>query len=473
MKNKFEFLNNITYLYLMIPIIIFLIGWVKLYISIPISIFILFSIINRFKNKKINILKYLKENKKEVIITLLISIILIYLSGIGGFVYQNKDQLYRNSIFSELIHNKWPIYLNPGGEFTKDVMMVYYFALWLPAAVIGKIFTLKIGEIFFFIWCVIGLYLFLSYLKKYSSKDKYLIPIFLFIGFSGLDIINQYIFGSDIKNILFNYEHIEWLYKVQISSFITQLFWVFNQAIPSWLLTMLILNDNDNKRLFVLLVISLLFSTFPTVGLIFIAFYKIYLSDNNKITIKNIINNTKTLISKENILIGIPLFILLATFILSNSTSGLISLNSGINLYIIIFFLLVFEVIIYYIFIFKYTDNKRLAIITFISLIICPFITINNKGDFCMRASIPGLVVTLILLIESLPKIKLNKISYYTLILIFTLGLVTPYNEILRTITNTNKDTIPEYINLITCTYQKNFYGYKDESLFVKYFAKE
>ena len=164
MKNKFEFLNNITYIYLMIPIIIFLIGWVKLYISIPISILILFSIINRFKNKKINILKYLKENKKEVIITLLISIILIYLSGIGGFVYQNKDQLYRNSIFSELIHNKWPIYLNPGGEFTKDVMMVYYFALWLPAAVIGKIFTLKTGEIFFFIWCVIGLYLFLSYL---------------------------------------------------------------------------------------------------------------------------------------------------------------------------------------------------------------------------------------------------------------------------------------------------------------------
>ena len=65
MKNKFEFLNNITYIYLMIPIIIFLIGWVKLYISIPISILILFSIINRFKNKKINILKYLKENKKE------------------------------------------------------------------------------------------------------------------------------------------------------------------------------------------------------------------------------------------------------------------------------------------------------------------------------------------------------------------------------------------------------------------------
>ena len=41
-----------------------------------------------------------------------------------------------------------------------------------------------------------------------------------------------------------------------------------------------------------------------------------------------------------------------------------------------------------------------------------------------------------------------------------------------RTIANTNENTHPEYINLITSKHQKNFYGYVDDSLFYKYFAK-
>ena len=188
--SNFELLNNLTYIYLIIPIIIFLLGWVKLWISIPLSLALIIFAYKRLKKMKINLKNYLLENKKEIIIILLISLILIFLSGIGGFVYQNKDHLYRNAIFSELINNKWPIYISPGGEFTKEVMMVYYFAIWLPSALIGKIFGMKIAYFSFYIWCVIGLFLFLNYLRKYN-KNNYLIPIILLIRISGLDIIEK------------------------------------------------------------------------------------------------------------------------------------------------------------------------------------------------------------------------------------------------------------------------------------------
>lgn len=470
--SNFELLNNLTYIYLIIPIIIFLLGWVKLWISIPLSLALIIFAYKKLKKMKINLKKYLIENKKEIIIILFISLILIFLSGIGGFVYQNKDHLYRNAIFSELINNKWPIYISPGGEFTKEVMMVYYFAIWLPSALIGKIFGMKIAYLSFYIWCVIGLFLFLNYLRKYN-KNNYLIPIILFIGISGLDIIEQLFCNQNFFDLITSFNHLERTTGYQYSSFITQLFWVFNQAIPAWLLTMLILNEKDNNRIFILVTISLLFSTFPTVGLLFIAFYKIYLSDNNKLNIDNIIEKTKALFTKENLLLGIPLFLIIVSFILSNSAGSIITTYVTSNKILSLVITYMFEFFIYYYFIFKYTDNKRLAIISFISLLICPFISINGSDDFCMRASIPGLVVMLILIIKLFPKIKNNKIDYIIFLIIFMIGAITPLNEINRTILNTPKNKQVKYINLITSNYQENFYGYKDESLFVKYFAKD
>lgn len=466
-------LNNITYIYILIPIIIFLLGWVKLWISIPLTIALIISIILNIKKEKLDkkyILEYLKDNKKEIIITLIISLILVYLSGIGGYTFQNEDHLYRNAIFEELINYEWPIYLEADGKFTKEVIMVYYFAIWLPSALIGKAFGLKIGFFALYLWCTFGVYLTFRYFKKYYNKN-FIVPIILFILFSGLDYILVNLYGVKIdKNIITSISHLEWASGYQFSSFTTQLFWVFNQAIPAWLLTLMVLNEKDNKKLLIYLASSLLFSTFPTVGLIFVMFYKIYLSSNEKINSKYLYNKTKELFSYENLIIGIPLFIILATFITSNSTSSNIKfgIQKGILAYM---FSVVLEFVIYYIFVFKYHKNKKLIIISLISLLICPLVEVNGTGDFCMRASIPGLIVLFILLLESLPKIKQDKTDLILYIIIISIGMITPLNEIKRTIYNHNNKKV-EYINLITSKHQKNFYGYKDESLFVKYFAK-
>ena len=466
-------LNDITFLYLIIPVIIFLLGWVKLWISGILTILLITSIIFRIKKYKYpkkDIKKYLSRNLKEILCVFLIVSGLVFLSGIGGFVFQNFDHIYRNSIFKDLINNNWPIYLPKGGNFTKDVIFSYYFAIWLPSALVGKAFGINAGYIALYLWCVIGVYITMRYFKIYYKKN-FFVPILLFIGFSGLDIIEQLLYGGNILHLLILSSHLEWTTGYQFSSFTTQLFWVFNQAIPAWLLTLAILNEKDSKRLVVLLACSLIFSTLPTVGLAFVTIYKVYFTGQEKPSINKIINKTKELFTFENILIGIPLLIIFLTFVMSNSTNGTVSFGISIHNILPIIISIVFEFLLYYLLVIKYCKDKYLIIISLISLLICPLITISSGGDFCMRASIPGLMTLFVLLLEAVP--KMNKRDFIIFFIIFTIGAITPLNEIKRTVYYTNKNTKREAIVLITSPNQQNFYGYKDESLFVKFFARK
>ena len=185
-----KFLNKLTFLYLIIPTIIFLIGWCKLYLSIPISIALIIIYLKRYKlekNEVKEIVKSIKKNKKKILIVLGIILFYVFISGIGGYVYQNDDHAYRNGIFETLVNNKWPVVYDKLPTFKGQIMLVYYFAFWLPAAVIGKIFGLTTGYFFLYLWAVIGVSIVFAYLMKYFKKN-YLIPILIFVTFSGLDI---------------------------------------------------------------------------------------------------------------------------------------------------------------------------------------------------------------------------------------------------------------------------------------------
>lgn len=88
-----------------------------------------------------------------------------------------------------------------------------------------------------------------------------------------------------------------------------------------------------------------------------------------------------------------------------------------------------------------------------------------------MRACIPSQLIMFTFIIETLNKTNKPKIIQYTLIILICLGTITPINEITRTIKNINNKTT-EKIDLTTDVKSDNFYGYKEDNLFVKYIAK-
>lgn len=467
-------LNNLAYLYISIPIIIFLSGWCKPLIAIPIISLIVLSIIYRIKNTpRIDILKYLKKNKKAIIITFLIAAIYVYLSGIGGYVYQNSDHLYRNAVFKELVNNPWPIYHKPQGIFNTDTIFVYYFALWLPSALIAKITNIEVGYFILYIWCLLGVVLTFCYIKKYY-KGKSFIPLILFIFFSGLDIVERFLLGKDnLLDMTTMPIHLEWIGAFQMSSFTTQIFWVFNQAIPAWIITFFMLKEEDNRYIGVILAMSLIFCTLPAAGLVFIFIYKIFfatLLSKKKKDIKEWLTHT---FSWQNILIGIPILIINYLFLKSNLSGNKISFGINEEQYLNVLIIYIYEFGIYYLLTYKYIDNKPLYWISFISLLICPLIQIGHSQDFCMRACIPSQIIMFTLVLETLCKTrKENKFIFIILCITLSLGMFTPFNEIQRTIKSTNSTTHRKYINLSNSYNSNNFYGNKENNIFVKYISK-
>ena len=139
-----------------------------------------------------------------------------------------------------------------------------------------------------------------------------------------MDILGYYITGVDI-NTLTPLDHIEWWTSFQYSSMTTQLFWVFNQCIPAWILTVLLFLENSNKYIAILLALSMINCTLPFVGVLPLAIYLIFSRRYNQRENKwNIwLKDTFTL---ENILGGAVVGIISFLFLMKTGSDNNISL---------------------------------------------------------------------------------------------------------------------------------------------------
>lgn len=261
-----NFLKRFSYIYIFLPIILFILGWIKLQISIPIVILLMILIfhVNKDINKAEN---YQIINKKTKWIILGVMLIFCILAGQGGLFYQSTDHHWRNAIFRDMINMKWPVFYDYSNSY-----LDYYIGHWIIPAFIAKLFlgfseevAWSVGNICLLIWTTIGVFLsfiWLSNLIKDKKKIWYALLIFIF--FSGMDFIGKILFNCN-----FDAMHLEWwAFKYQFSSMTTQLFWVFNQSTVAWLITMMVLNEKNVKNYFVLILSYLPYAPFPFVGAI-------------------------------------------------------------------------------------------------------------------------------------------------------------------------------------------------------------
>ena len=262
MKNKV--LITLSYLYLYIPICLFLFGWVKPLIAVPIiliSAYCLFSNIKFFPDIQFNIF----ENRKKLFIILGIIFIWVFLSGIGGFVWQNRwDHMFRNAIFKDLFSYGWPVVNYDGST---PVNLCYYIGFWLPSAFVAKLFnSITVGYIFQFLWGLLGVILAFGLISVWLKKVSYK-TLLIFIFFSGLDII-AFIFLS-FRHYIEGVPHIEFqTILFNSSSNTTLLFWLYNQIIPFWIGFMLLLLQKNKKYLFFTYSLLILFAPFPALALV-------------------------------------------------------------------------------------------------------------------------------------------------------------------------------------------------------------
>lgn len=469
----------IVYLYLVVPFLIFSMTWLKWYFALPMTIAILAGCFFLFRHAPE--LPVFRWKKEHIILIIFLLILWVYLAGVGGYVSQNIDHAYRNGIFRILSESQWPVekLIETGGA-ACERGLAYYIGFWLPAAAAGKIFGLEIGYLAQFIWAVIGVML-VYYLICCALKKAAVWPLVLFMTFGGLDLIAYYVTGNPTFGIG-NWVHLEQWTTFQFSSFTTQLFWVYNQAIPAWIVLLLLYLQEDNKSMICIWALTMMLSTIPFVGMMpFMAYFMIRNVKNMRIMGKkqNVVALFRSVLSYENILLGFLVGVLSFLFLFGNTSVGetaTMRATYDFPLFLMQYILtILFEVGIYFGVIYNYQKKNPLYYITLIWFMICPLIKVGSGEDFCMRASIPAQVVLFLMVAQTLMEAYREKNKKVLIILICLLAIssVTAIHEVNRTISSTmHGNYTRQYIDENIIMTGGNFSGDISNSIFYHFFAQ-
>ncbi len=119
-------------MYLLLPNVLFLLGWVQWYIALPVALCLLLSFAGLCR--QISGLELCLQKSDAWVLPLLIlgAAFCTAALGLHGHVPQQWDFTVRNPIYETLVRCDWPLYNAEGGYF------VYYMAYWLPPALISK-----------------------------------------------------------------------------------------------------------------------------------------------------------------------------------------------------------------------------------------------------------------------------------------------------------------------------------------------
>lgn len=431
-------LYKMTYVYLALPLLVFFLTWLGYAYALIFSLLLISSL---YLNK----VRYITDNSsfcltpKMNMVAVFMALAWCFFAGIGYFYYQSFDYHFRNALFHDLTAYAWPVMYQKA-----HTPLAYYMGFWLLPALISKslfLFSMTketvffIGNICLYVYAAIGVWLiFLHIAVIITAKNcrQLLIAMLIFMFFSGLDIIGYCLFPFGTQP--FSYHLDWWAAFIQYSSVTTSLFWVFNQFIPTALVMLLIYNERLVKNFGLLLTFILFLAPYPAIGIgIFMCSYAIaqfVLTAQKKDFIFNYI------FSVTNI-IGLFWLLPIVIFYLSSNSGGIdrFSFFTDFINFKQLFLFLLLEFLIYAAILCKYFKRDIFFITAIVSLCLFPLIRLDQQNNFCMRASMPALIMLSIFVICFLfqsYRQKKDKFLREALFCLFLIGSATPIMEFYR-----------------------------------------
>ena len=377
----------------------------------------------------------------SLICCIMVAVLWAYLSGIGGRFTQSNDFHGRNAIFHDLINYSWPVYFENG-----QGALTYYIGFWLVPALAGKLFGVFFGPIYAWkfanlflllqtVWYLLLIFLLmLSLLNRRSHVFLFLLLAVLFSGMDGL--------MSFLKNDWST--HLEyWASDWQYSSLTTCLFWVFNQTLPAWLATLLLMNSITEFGSYGLFGASLvLTSPFPLVGFFLIcagSFIAQFISRKESGQRLGMIKDTLNSCNILAVFAVIPIFFYLkASNAMSGSSLHIDLFSHKYTFPQLILAHLLFALIewgLYAVLMFTRFKKDPVFLTVCFSLIAFPWFRSGGYfNDFPMRASIPALFALMLYCAESFSGWKKNPHMALTFLLAacLAIGIFTPMTEFKR-----------------------------------------
>ena len=353
--------------------------------------------------------------------------------GAGHFAYANRhDWGVRDAVLADLVLSSWPPAY--GGSEAAPVILRTALGYFLPAAVAGKLLGIVTAHLVLYAWTALGTALFFLLLPlptRFGPRLVLLVAVVVL--FSGMDIVGQLLDKGWPKPA----EHIEWWSTLfQYSSMTTQLFWVPNHALPAWIATALLYRHWQRPQFYpaAFLMTALLPAWTPFAAIGVAPFLALLMVDR--------LRHRETLLPGAAVIAAclVLVYFLGRLFTLDvaamplDSPLSATSDPAGLAERYLQFVLLEFAVLAIVLLVFL-RHSRGLFWLAFAILALLPLVRFGPSNDLLMRASIPALVVLLILtlrVIEDIPAVEALRAAPLSLGVLLLLGAVTPYNEFWR-----------------------------------------
>lgn len=165
--------------YLLLPNVLFLLGWVRLEWALPLSLALLVGAVHVWRKAPVR--RFALSGRELVLWALVALLCLIWVESIGlnGHVIQHNDFLVRHAIYDSLVRDGWPLYSARGEYFS------YYMAFWLPPALCSRL----VGEggvdrnVLLYLWMYAGVLIsFLALLRRGGLRTLAFLLLLMVLG---------------------------------------------------------------------------------------------------------------------------------------------------------------------------------------------------------------------------------------------------------------------------------------------------
>ncbi len=415
---------RLTWLYLLLPLFFFALWWLRPQVGIPLLLLFILAMVSLWRAP--SSLRW-ETSIWDVLGGMFLSGTWVVLSGVGGYAFQNWDHHWRNAVFRDLIRYSWPVCYAATSKGCVQ-MLVYYIGYWLPAAWVGKRGGWEVANAALFLWTWMGTLL-VGAQVALRLRWPFWKSMLLLIFFSGMDALGVLLFSPVYPSLWPPIQHLEiWAGNLQYSSFTTALFWVFNQALPSWMALLLLLNGGEKLPLLFLWALMFFFAPFPALGVL--PFLIAQLLDVGHSV--HGFSFKRLLLSQFNLpnLVGLLTGMIAFSYFSVNIAAQNRTFQSIPPLHLLIFFLI--EGGLLWMLLWKNRlRDPRWWIVGFL-LMVLPLYKVGEGNDFVMRASIPALFFLMIWSGEELSFSMGWRRAL--LLLILGIGTLTPLYEINRSI---------------------------------------
>jgi hypothetical protein len=195
-------LEMATLVYLLLPFLIFVVGWVVPIVAVPVCAAVLlgmyFALLPALASRRCPGPRSAQRSPdlggQMLSISTLVAIILIVVaySGVGGYAHQYPDYARHNSFLRDLIEKPWPLAYTATGPRNEPGVLAFYIANSLTPALVGKVFGWGSANLFSLAWAVLGVFLAVCWFLRIMGTVS---PIYgvLFLFFGGLDVVGHFI----------------------------------------------------------------------------------------------------------------------------------------------------------------------------------------------------------------------------------------------------------------------------------------